>query len=53
MEQFRQLGFELTDCLFDGLALQLLEMEGELFREQSFNMCLKLRQKLLYFLLAQ
>ena len=47
MEQVRQLGFKLTDCLFDGLALQLFKTGGELFREQSFNMCLKLRQKLL------
>ncbi len=53
MQQFRQLGFKFKDRLFDGLALQLLEMETELFREQGFDMRFDPRQKLLYFILGQ
>lgn len=53
MKQFRQLGFKFADRLFDSLTLQLFKMEAEFFCEQSFDMCLKVRQKLLYFLSAQ
>ena len=53
MDQFRQLGFDLSDCLFDGLALKLFKMMAELFREQGFDMCLEARLKLPYFVLAQ
>ena len=52
-QQFGQLGFEFVECLVDGQSLQLSEVEAELLREQGFNVCLELMQKLLYFLRAQ